>query len=99
MSAWKQKPDKPASRKIQPTEQAVHRKGCPQKRLSIIATKGMDVFLFIALRLMQKTDRVTMRLDENLSSLRDFQTATASMARKRHFAAYARGAFLFLFST
>ena len=54
-------------------------------------------FLFIALRLMQKPDRVTMGTDENLSSFRDFQTATASMARQRHFAAGARGAFLFLF--
>ena len=44
-----------------------------------------------------RTGRVTMGTEENLSSLRDYQTATASMARKRHFAACARGAFLFLF--
>ena len=54
-------------------------------------------FLFVALSVMQKPGRVTMRTEENLSSLRDFQTAAESMARKRHFAAGTRGAFLFLF--
>ena len=48
--------------------------------------------LFIALRWMQRPERVMVRLTENIQAcLRDFQTGTASMARKRHLASTARG--------
>ena len=48
--------------------------------------------LFIALRWMQGPGWVMVWLAENIQAcLRDFQTGTASMARKRHFASTARG--------
>ena len=48
--------------------------------------------MFIALRWMQRPERVMMWLTENIQAcLRDFQTGTASMARKRHLASTARG--------
>ena len=50
--------------------------------------------LFIALRWMQRPERVMVGLAENIQAcLRDFQTGTASMARKRHLASSARGLF------
>ena len=50
--------------------------------------------LFIALRWMQRPERVMVGLTENIQAcLRDFQTGTASMARKRHLASSARGLF------
>ena len=52
--------------------------------------------LFIALRWMQRPERVMVRLTENIQAcLRDFQTGTASMARKRHLTSSARGLFCF----
>ena len=48
--------------------------------------------LFIALRWMQDPGWVMVWLAENIQAcLRDFQTGTASMARKRHLASTARG--------
>ena len=48
--------------------------------------------LFIALRWMQEPCGVMVGLAENIQAcLRDFQTGTASMARKRHLASTARG--------
>ena len=48
--------------------------------------------LFIALRWMQDPGGVMVGLAENVQAcLRDFQTGTASMARKRHLASTARG--------
>ena len=50
--------------------------------------------MFIALRWMQRPERVMVGLTENIQAcLRDFQTGTASMARKRHLASSARGLF------
>ena len=52
------------------------------------------LFFFIALRWMQRPERVMVGLTENIQAcLRDFQTGTASMARKRHLASSARGLF------
>ena len=53
--------------------------------------------LFIALRWMQDPGWVMVGLTENIQAcLRDFQTGTASMARKRHLASTARGFLMFL---
>ena len=52
--------------------------------------------LFIALRWMQDPGWVMVWLTENIQAcLGDFQTGTASMARKRHLASTARGLFGF----
>ena len=56
--------------------------------------------LFIALRWMQRPERVMVWLTENIQAcLRDFQTGTASMARKRHLASSARGLLCFCLMT
>ena len=56
--------------------------------------------LFIALRWMQRPERVMVWLTENIQAcLRDFQTGTASMARKRHLASTARGLLCFCLMT
>ena len=56
--------------------------------------------LFIALRWMQRPERVMVGLTENIQAcLRDFQTGTASMARKRHLASTARGLLCFCLMT
>ena len=48
--------------------------------------------MFIALRLMQRPEWVMMGPPENIQAcLRDSQTATTSVARKRHLASTARG--------
>ena len=48
--------------------------------------------MFIALRWMQEPEREMVGLTEKYPSmLEDFQTGTASMARKRHLASTARG--------
>ena len=48
--------------------------------------------LFIALRGMHRPDRVMVWLTENIQAcLRDFQTGSASMDRKRHLASSGRG--------
>ena len=48
--------------------------------------------LFIALRWMQRPERVMMGLTENIQAcLRDFLAGAASMARKRHLASTTRG--------
>ena len=52
--------------------------------------------MFIALRLMQDPNGVMVWLPENIQAcLRVFQTAAASMARKRHLASTARGFYCF----
>ena len=55
--------------------------------------RGWDgLSLFIALRWMQRPERVMVGLTENIQAcLRDFQMGTASMARKRHLASTTRG--------
>ena len=56
--------------------------------------------LFIALRWMQRPERVMVGLTENIQAcLRDFQMGTASMARKRHLASTARGLLCFCLMT
>ena len=56
--------------------------------------------LFIALRWMQRPERVMVGLAENIQAcLRDFQTGTASMARKRHLVSSARGLLCFCLMT
>ena len=56
--------------------------------------------LFIALRWMQRPERVMVGLTEKYPSLlEDFQTGTASMARKRHLASTARGFYGFCLMT
>ena len=56
--------------------------------------------MFIALRWMQRPERVMVGLTENIQAcLRDFQTGTASMARKRHLASTARGFLCFCLMT
>ena len=56
--------------------------------------------LFIALRWMQDPGGVMVWLTEKIQAcLRDFQTGTASMARKRHLASTARGLLCFCLMT
>ena len=56
--------------------------------------------LFIALRWMQDPGGVMMWRTENIQAcLRDFQTGTASMARKRHLTSTARGLLCFCLMT
>ena len=62
--------------------------------------KDRGLSLFIALRWMQDPGGAMVGLTENIQAcLRDFQTGTASMARKRHLASTARGLLCFCLMT
>ena len=63
-------------------------------------SRGQGFILVYRLAMDARPERVMVGLTENIQAcLRDFQTGTASMARKRHLASTARGLLCFCLMT
>ena len=77
-----------------------HQSACGVQSVVGYHPEDRCLFLFIALRWMQRPERVMVGLTEKYPSLlEDFQTGTSSMARKRHLASTARGLLCFCLMT